>query len=990
MYNPPKIIRNPQMPVVLIAGGAGFLGSHLAEALLSKNYRVVVVDNLETGNKNFIAHLISHPRFSFLEHNLNLGRPEKLESVDYVVHLAGEEIHLNESENVNLDSLLTNSLSTYHLLELAKGSSAKFLLSSSLNIYKGIISSVDLKNYFGDDSLEERLFSYNEAKRYAESLAWEYYKKYAVDVRVVRLPEVYGPRMDFRSTSNLGRLLHDLILGNHLTVFGDGLDKDYYLYVSDAVEGIQSALIKPKAAGKIFTLAEAHGVTQLETAYIVKAFGAPSAQIEFKPSGNSSFNPELRAGDLKNLKEIGFKPKVKLREGVKLTLESLGFSPKNGAVKEVSSQSPKLPKIPEGFFNQKIKKAKVIVSPDNQTGLWHYIKNHKKMSAFYLLAATVVFFLPFVVVPTLTSVFNLTQAYFNFLKIGRDLKNLNFDAADTASQSLSQNFATAANSLSSLPIGLKKPYVHLLNALAETSQAANNVIVAIKPEVGLISNLNSVAQESSGNTYPYLQSENSSFLLSNALDNISLAEAELKDPSLNNLPEAVKNKTSSLKDNLELGKSLVLLLRAGVTAWPDLAGYSKPRHYLVLLQNSNELRPTGGFIGAMIKLTVNGGRILPPEVEDVYNLDGLIDSQNLNIPAPKVIKDNLSTPNLHLRDANYDISFPKSAGTIRDLYQKVTGESIDGVIGVDLDFVKSIIGVLGPIYIATYNETVDAGNLFERIQFHAEAGYSPGSSSKKTFLSLLSQKVFEGLLNLKRDQYLALGKNLLTNIDERHLLADFFVTSAAGLSDFNLSGEIRNSDGDYLMIVDTNVGANKANYYINRSINYEVERGNRQGEVNSTLSIAYKHNGTSQAWPGGTYKNYLRVLVPAGASFLKAEKVDPNGNQEDITSRVVIDEEGNKESFGFLFELPPGNQTTVVFHYVLPPSVFVLNASSYNLLVQKQPGTQADPVRIKFILPFSANVESSLSQGFTRQGTSVIYEGNLKRDLELSIPLSEK
>ena len=229
-------------PTVIVSGGGGFIGSHLVEALLIKDARVVVLDNFSTGKRSYLSGVMENPKFTLIECDINDGIPKGVESADYVIHLAASESYIYGDENITLDSLLTNAIGTKNLLDLSKKSSSKFLLASTIDIYQGLISSLDIAHYFGQTETEEKRFSYSEAKRFAEALVWEYYKKFNLNSRIVRLPEVYGPRMDFSSGSELGRLVNLLLNRENLVVYGDGLEKNYYLYITDTVSGIIKAL----------------------------------------------------------------------------------------------------------------------------------------------------------------------------------------------------------------------------------------------------------------------------------------------------------------------------------------------------------------------------------------------------------------------------------------------------------------------------------------------------------------------------------------------------------------------------------------------------------------------------------------------------------------------------------------------------------------------------------------------------------------------------
>ena len=196
-----------KMPRALVAGCAGFIGSHLVESLLQKKILVTGVDNLSTGKKIYLEQAFKNSNFNFVEFDLNKGIPKQIENekFDYVFHLASTESHTRDDiEGIEYEILLTNSLTTRNLLEFSVKNNSKFVLASSLGIYQGFVSSVSLENYFGSSEEEEKTFSYSEAKRFAEALVWQYYKKNGLDVRIVRLSEVYGPRMSLKSTASLG------------------------------------------------------------------------------------------------------------------------------------------------------------------------------------------------------------------------------------------------------------------------------------------------------------------------------------------------------------------------------------------------------------------------------------------------------------------------------------------------------------------------------------------------------------------------------------------------------------------------------------------------------------------------------------------------------------------------------------------------------------------------------------------------------------------
>ncbi|MDZ7586949.1 MAG: NAD-dependent epimerase/dehydratase family protein, partial [Patescibacteria group bacterium] len=185
-----------QLPVALVAGAAGFIGSHLCETLLSQNCKVYAVDNWTTGKKANLQNLLKQKNFVFIEHNLEKPFDTPIPKVDYIFHLAGVETYIN-GQDISLETLLVNSLGTKELLEIAKTQQAKFLLASTVDILSGQMASTD----------REETYSHHEAKRFSEAITFEYLNRYEINARIVRLGLIYGPMMDLASGNDLAQFL---------------------------------------------------------------------------------------------------------------------------------------------------------------------------------------------------------------------------------------------------------------------------------------------------------------------------------------------------------------------------------------------------------------------------------------------------------------------------------------------------------------------------------------------------------------------------------------------------------------------------------------------------------------------------------------------------------------------------------------------------------------------------------------------------------------
>lgn len=301
-------------PVVLIAGGAGFIGSHLCETLLAQNYRVYCLDNLSTGSKDNIKGLLTNPNFHFVEADITqpLDFLDSMEELGSIFHLASLEVAEKEKK-FSLETLLVNSSGTRNLLEAAKRFRSKFILVSSGDIYQGSFSSSSLKYFFGDEK-QEAVMSQNEAKRFAEALTVEYFKNYQLDASIVRVKDVYGPRMNFGAVNELTRLISQSKAGEKLVVSGDGLKTLNPTYVSDVVFGLVKVLMG-NFGGEVFNLISPEKTTEMGLAETLRLISGKLEIVQEEDKQKITFPPP--ALDLDNTREkLKWSPKVTLAEGL--------------------------------------------------------------------------------------------------------------------------------------------------------------------------------------------------------------------------------------------------------------------------------------------------------------------------------------------------------------------------------------------------------------------------------------------------------------------------------------------------------------------------------------------------------------------------------------------------------------------------------------------------------------------------------------------------
>ncbi len=303
---------------ILIAGGAGFIGSHLTDALLAQGHEVVVWDNLITGTLDNLAHLEGHPRFSFLRHDIvqTLPDPGTLDRIYHLASPASPEGYRGHP----IETHLTNALGTYHLLELAKEKGARLLLTSTSEAYGDPLEHPQKETYRGNVNPVGERSCYDESKRFAESLTMEYHRLYGQDIRIVRIFNTYGPRMDVHDGRVIPNLLSQALRGEPLTLYDGGERTRAFCYVEDLVRGLMAVMEAPAAKGEVINLGNPDERTIRNLAEII--LKATDRNLPFVETPTAvGDDPARRCPDIGKARAlVGWEPVVPLDEGLRRTI----------------------------------------------------------------------------------------------------------------------------------------------------------------------------------------------------------------------------------------------------------------------------------------------------------------------------------------------------------------------------------------------------------------------------------------------------------------------------------------------------------------------------------------------------------------------------------------------------------------------------------------------------------------------------------------------
>ena len=361
---------------------------------------------------------------------------------------------------------------------------------------------------------------------------------------------------------------------------------------------------------------------------------------------------------------------------------------------------------------------------------------------------------------------------------------------------------------------------------------------------------------------------------------------------------------------------------------PDALGFGHPRYYLLLNQNPNELRPTGGFIGSYVLVELYQGKLESVFVDTTQRLDGQNMRSDIELPIPlKAV-----TYYYGIRDANWEPNLPTSARMIQRLYEQAGGGTVDGIITINPGVITDILKVVGAVYVPEFGINLSADNFVEKVQKHIEVD-AQGSYNPKQLLVDFAPLFMDRLFNADEQQLQQIGQYLLRRLINKDVMLYLTDSQLEGVvQTAGFSGEIYEAGAadDYLYVVESNLGGNKSSESLAREFAHQATvSGN--GAVVDNLKLTYQHNGTG-AFPDGTNKNYIRIYLPAGTKVTKLAGYDAD-------TQIDTSVSDGKTVVGFWLTTAPKDISVVELDYILP---FRIDLSShqprYRLLVQKQSG----------------------------------------------------
>lgn len=946
-------------PIAVVINSAGMLGSYLVELLLAQGSRVISFVDLKDDGVNELLKLRE-------ENSLSIFEKKHLGTV------------LENQERINY---------VFYLPELVENSQKKKSFND-VDFLKKIPTTQKPKICFVLDVAPD---SFGQLSGYNDDLVFsirELVESQNLDLRIVETKFIYGPRMSLKGQDVLTKMISSAVYQKSVKVSGAPDLKVNPTFISDVVYAIGKSTFSSSTSGKIFSAISGEEVSLINlTSKVRDTFG--DVEVRFVSSLEpNNFSKEERdrgfeRGDLRWL------AKVDLITGLSQTFRFFKSKPKEffskssatAVYESTAKKTPKKKLNSLGFLSKKL--------PEKQKKEKSKAKK-KTRFLYWIISLVLVFFI------LVFSSFGVV--YYSLAKIPKAFALLEKGEFEKAA-----NLSKSSEKILFFFEGIAVSFDSVFSPedkLSVFDKAATSLLVAGKAcqtlgKAGEVAESFSLISEKILKPESQVSLNHETTKIKNLLDDayIALSEVEIlleKDPFLFAI---LRKNAPELEESLSLEKiaklrGALLQLGSGVDLIPILTGAHSKKTYLVLLQNNMEIRPTGGFIGSYALLIFDKGKLIDFEVEDVYEADGQLKG---HVEPPEELRRYLGEAGWYLRDSNFNPSFPISAVRAMWFLEKETGRVVDGVVGMNLFVVQKILESLGPVEIADYQETVSAENLFDKAEHHAEIDFFPGSKEKKNFLSSLSSSLFEEIKTSDKTELLALGSSVASSLSSKDIML-YFDEKQVGDLIYNLGwdGSIKKVNcsvegyhciADYLMLVEANLGVNKANYFVERKVSHQVNL-EKTGKITQELKIVYQNNSKTEVFPGGSYKNYLRILVPGG-SEIEEVLIDGKAIEEKSIFKTVI---SGKTSFGFLVNVPIMEKREVVVKYSLAEKFDLSKKNKYLLYLQKQSGIEDKTFDLVFNPKGDTLVESTKPKAAIVSGLAV-FSTKIDKDKVFEIDL---
>lgn len=925
-------------PIVLIVGAAGFLGSYLCDRLLGRGIQVIGVDNLSTGRKDHLSLAAKSKNFHFLNCSIEECEDLGLPRLDYALFAITDHLPRPAYRQA-----------WESFLKICRGFGPKVMLLSSIKLYDP--EDIEVGN------LQE-----------AEKVLAQKAKEGQINGRIIRLSAVFGPRMHFREHDPIVKLIQASIKGElqKEMVFLDFTSRS--LFVDDAADLILKSIFAGSTVHKIFDGALMDPVKMVEIKQVLldpiwhENRGFVPTQLPPWPTPNLE----------RTMRELHWRPSTNLVAALKQTLAYFRENPalfkaEEGMKIQRGMALEEEREVAEKKVREKIKEPLLVEEGGKfkegikrGIGYWWFLLGVGVLG-YGLIFPLISLTLSFRRVPLLVQEVKVAWSAGELEKV-----QTRIDQAQGEMGEWERIFSFLG------PIKKGGFWVDYINSWQNLSQQFSTVFLATEHSTlglrALYDSLEIVLTSKEGDLAATILKAQSELDSGHRL--ISQLKAQLDGGALdqNEWGKSYQEYVEELYRQVSQIRQLAILL-------PDLVAVDGQKSYLIILQDNTELRPTGGLISSLIRLDFDKGKLVKVTAEEVDTLDKELKEKVL--PPPEIRSD-LGRDRWSLGDANFDPDFPTSARRVGWFYQQETGKKVAGVVGMDLATVSSLLKMLGSVEMGDEMGTLDGENLVEKVVTY---------SRKQNFMTTLHREVLNRLFFGSPKNWSKITTWLIQAAKEKHLLVYLSdPTLFRYVASLEWAGIVPKQEGDqggekndFMMISEANMGGNKTNLNLQRSLDFQVSM-DQEGRLSRKLAVTYLNRS---ATAGDKYRHRLRVYLPSGSKLVKVL-----WGGKDITDQVSSLSDYGRAVYSMLLELGPKEQKSLAIEYQdTKLTAFLDNQLKYRLMVVKQPGWGSDKIDLTLTYGSKMRVKSA-SLGKIEKD-KVFYSTTLSEDLRWEVLLKK-
>jgi nucleoside-diphosphate-sugar epimerase len=957
----------PQTPLSVIVHGGDYLGFLLAQTLLQQGSQVVIIDKFTSKSKKYTNQLKKEGNITFINFKNSKSFLENLSRIDYLYYNLNHKLHqedtldskdfLSETDNLNLS------------MKIAQNSKAKISLITSLRLNRELANRVNNENL-----AQPSPYSNMELQKYCENMAAEYRDKTKANLRIIRLATLLGKGIEKITDPKLDKLFSDGVNKNQIEIIGEGLDIHNVIEESDAVYGILKLTFSDKTKGEVISLSNKNDYTTLSIAYKLLELNVTAQSIKFITDQKSKLVLQDLYVPAPNASKYGWKQQMSLEntliDQIHTYYESSNKDwdiPENTAPKEkvssieVDTKRGKIISKVRSFFIKKDGKRLFTEINYKKFGLILSIAIFTLLLAYYLLS------------PLIGIAIGGSIIYSNGKELRDNIISYNFQGAKTNIDTVENHLSRIKKNTQRLNWVIKlfnqEPFSRELDkvylGLEYAIDSGDSLLSGLEPLALYIQdfepsiNFESGTPTSTKEYRGYLNSiEEKSYLTEDGAYKLKLSDEIISSVVVEHFPQFLQEYVLELKSGLKEASNSVNSISNLVTFLPDILGNSERKRFLILLQNEGEIRSTGGWISSYAVVGLEGGQIRELFVDDIYNAEGTLKVQNKRFNPPNSLVQALETTEYSFSLINWD---PDLYNVMLEaesfIFALGKGDDLDGIITIDISFIQKLLDQWGGLEVPGENELVTSENIYSKI-FEMHEEFTPGSNRKSTFLANLANEIITKLLSSNFSEYQSVSSVFIESLNEKHLQAVFKNTQATTFFDEkNWDGQLDSKYVSAPIAIDWNWGANKANLYIKRNHNLNIEL--TEENITYTYEINVANEGTSDTYPQGDYINYQRIYIPPEANILNIQGIENNEYHiyNDFGFKVI----------GGWFNTPVNSNSTLTIKYRVDRndlgSYFPLTVQNDNVFfdinIYKQPGTKKESYVLNIGYPAEWNVIES-------------------------------